>query len=532
MILNLIAKKYVNYLTKKKSDKKTQGQFKEFKLSKNLNDNLEKFKGLFSNSGDIKYHNFYFGEYTDQSCALIYIDGMVNGIKITEDIVKPMMTAGDKELPQNLTADYFLENALYTADAKVSSKVVELVDGCMAGDTILLINGIDEGLIIGTKGFDTRNITEPQTESVVRGPREGFTENFRTNTSLLRRKIKNPKLILENLKKGEKTKTDICLAYIDGVANKRTVELVKERIMRLNVDCILDAGFIEEYIEDYPLTIFPTIGYTEKPDVVAAKVLEGRIAVMVDGSPFVLTMPFLFNENFHTAEDYYTRPIAATIFRLLRYFTFFIAVFGVPVYIAFTTFHQELVPTTLLFTIADAREGTPFPAVIEALILILSFEILRESGLRLPRQVGQAISIVGALVMGEAAVSAGVVGAPMVIVVAIASVATFATPEIADVIGILRIILLFLASILGGFGVTMGMLGILIHLATLKSFGVEYFGLVNLTADSKDEIIRMPLWTMKTRPQNIAKDDTVKLKAFVPPEPAGKHSSESKNDEV
>ncbi|QAT50284.1 hypothetical protein EQM14_11225 [Caproiciproducens sp. NJN-50] len=261
---------------------------------------------------------------------------------------------------------------------------------------------------MSTKGWEKRSVSEPQSETVVRGPREGFTENLRTNTSLIRRKIRNEHLRVDHMTVGRKTQTDICLIYLDGVADPQVVDTVKYRIGHLDVDSILESGYIEEYIDDAPFSPFATIGYSEKPDVVAARILEGRTAIVVDGTPFVLTAPMLFIESFQTAEDYYTRPLYASLTRILRFVAFLIAVFGPAVYISLTAFHQELLPTTLLFTIAKAREGTPFPAFVEALIMLFAFEILREAGIRLPRPVGQAIGLVGAAVLG--ATGAGIFG--------------------------------------------------------------------------------------------------------------------------
>ena len=224
---------------------------------------------------------------------------------------------------------------------------------------------------------------------------------------------------------GRKTKTAVCLVYLKGVANPQVVEEAKRRLERIDTDGILESGYIEQFIEDAPLSIFSTIGNSEKPDTVAAKILEGRIAVLVDGTPFVLTFPMLFIEGFQSSEDYYSRPYYASLVRVIRFIAFMVSVLGPGIYVAVTTFHQELIPTPLLFTIAAAVEGTPFPTMIEVLVMGVIFEILREAGIRLPRPVGQAISIVGALVVGESAVSAGLIGEPVVIVIALTAVSSF-----------------------------------------------------------------------------------------------------------
>jgi spore germination protein KA len=421
---------------------------------------------------------------------------------------------------------------LCAGDVKTVETLSEVASGCLSGNTELLLDGCTAGLDISTKGWDKRSVTETQSETVVRGPREGFTENLRTNTALIRRKIRNTRLRVDHLTLGRKTQTDVCLMYLSGVAGPQVVKEVKSRISALDVDAILESGYIEEYIEDAPFSPFATIGYSEKPDVIASRILEGRVAVVVDGTPFVLTAPMLFIESFQTAEDYYARPIYATFIRLMRFVAYTIAVFLPAVYVSLTAFHQELLPTTLLFTVAKARQGTPFPAFVEALIMIFAFEILREAGIRLPRPIGQAISIVGALIMGDAAVNAGLVGAPMVITIAITAVASFLVPNQNDSISIMRLIMLTMAASLGWYGVSMGFLGMLVHLATLTSFGVPYFDGFSQPGNWQDSLVRMPLWAMTKRPPDIARGDRRRGHFFLPPlRPYARQDDDSQEDE-
>ncbi|MDF2567272.1 MAG: spore germination protein [Oscillospiraceae bacterium] len=495
------------------AEKKTKG------LSDKLKDNIDSLKLIFGDSGDLKIHEILFGKNLELSGALIFIDGLVDSKTITESIIKPLIlnkNIGDGMEIENMSMDIIKKTILCSGDMSEIKDQTQMIEGCLAGETVFLLDGFKEALLISTKGWEKRNVTEPQTELVVRGPREGFTEDFRTNTALLRRRIKSPDFKMEQMKIGRKSLTDVCIAYIDKVAQPRIIEMVKKRLEKLEVDSILDSGYIEEYIEDAPFSVFPTVGYSEKPDVIAGKLLEGRVAIIVDGSPFVLTAPYLFIESFQTSEDYCIRPLYASVTRMLRLMAYFISIFTVPIYIALTTFHQELIPTTLLFTFANASEGTPFPSFIEALIMVFSFEILREAGLRLPRPVGQAISIVGALIMGDAAVAAGLVGAPMVIAVAFTAVAGFVIPVQIDSVSILRFILMVFSAALGGFGIAIGLLGILVHLASLKSFGVDYFGTVIPSQDLQDSFVRMPLWSMSGRPKDIAYIDKKRRKTFIP----------------
>lgn len=489
-------------------------------LQKRLRENLDRLEELLGKSSDVKAHAFRFGPDESLSAALVFIDGLVNSALQTEAILRPAKAWTPKggALPSGQALlDLLRQEVLCMGDIEMTQSLRELGAGCLAGDTVLLLEGCAAGLVISSKGWEKRAISEPQSESVIRGPREGFTENLRTNTALIRRKIKSPQLRVDHMTMGRKTQTDICLMYIDGVANPQVVEAAKYRIQNLQVDAILESGYIEEYIEDAPFSPFSTIAYSEKPDVVAARMLEGRTAIVVDGTPFVLTVPMLFIESFQTAEDYYVRPLYATMIRSLRFIGYLITVFAPAVFIALTAFHQEMIPTTLLFTIANAREGTPFPVFIEAAIMVFAFEILREAGIRLPRPVGQAISIVGALVMGDAAVSAGLVGAPVVIIIAITAVSGFLAPTQNDSASILRIIMMVLAASLGGYGIAMGFLAMLLHLGSLSSFGVPYFDGFALSTNLQDSVVRMPLWSMIRRPEDIARGDLTRRRFFVPP---------------
>lgn len=490
-------------------------------LSKDLSKNIKNIKVAVGNSTDVIVREFSFGQKKDINAALIFIDGLVNTAVINESIIESLMYRSDilnlqREL-ENGNINTIKKEILSVSEVKNANTLETVTDGFLSGDAVLIIDGINKALIISCKGWEQRGISEPTTESVIRGPKEGFTENLRTNTSLLRRKIKSTSLIMETIILGKKTKTNVCLTYIKGVANEELIQEIKRRLEDINTDSILESGYIEQYIEDAPFSIFSTIAYTEKPDVVAAKLLEGRAAIMVDGTPFVLTAPMFFIESFQTSEDYYSRPYFMSMLRLIRFIAFFITTLAPAFYVALTTFHQELIPTDLLFTMAAAREGIPFPAVVEAGIMLLAFEVLREAGVRLPRAVGQAISIVGALVMGESAVAAGIIGAPMVIVIAITAVAIFAVPNQADAAAILRMIFLILAGVMGGFGITVGLLATLIHLASLKSFGCHYLSpIVPLKPkDTKDSIIRAPLWTMGKRPNGLAKNDKTRQARFI-----------------
>lgn len=494
-------------------------------LSQNLKKNLNTLRDILGTSSDIIIREFAFGHKGQISGALIFIEGLTDKATINESIIKPLMYDSRLICKEETVAvdniNIIRTTMLSVGNVEQVTSVNEVVDSCLSGDTILLINGSKEALVISSSGWETRGVEEAKTESVVRGPREGFSETLRTNTSLLRRKIKNSDFTLETMKIGKRTKTNVCIAYLQGVVNPQLVEEIKRRLKRINTDSILESGYIEQFIEDAPFSIFSTVANSEKPDSVAAKLLEGRAAILVDGTPFVLTVPMVFIESFQSSEDYYSRPYFASFLRMLRFLAFTISILSPATYVALTTFHQELIPTSLLFTMAAAHEGVPFPSVVEAAIMMVTFEILREAGVRLPRPVGQAISIVGALVIGESAVSAGLIGAPMVIVVAITAVSSFVVSAQTDTGAILRYILLILAGFMGAYGIAIGLIGVLVHLASIRSFGTPYLSpLAPLSVrDLKDVFIRAPIWTMLTRPRAIGCHDPQRQEFRLEPDP-------------
>lgn len=491
-------------------------QNKTMPLTRSFDENMENIKAKLGEGSDIIYHLFSLSGHGADG-AVIYIDGLANQNAVATSILSPILLSAELSKDGRMTYEQIRNKILTAGEYDEVQDVEKIIDECLTGNTILLVDGSDKAMSIGTKGWEKRNVQDPQNETVIRGPREGFTENLRTNTALIRRRIVTSDLKFESMTIGKRTKTNIAITYIKGIADPKVLKTVKQRLSAINVDAILDSGYIEEYIEDAPFSIFPTISNSEKPDVVAARMLEGRIAIIVDGSPFVLCVPMLFIESFQSSEDYYIRFIPSTINRIIRYLAFFISICAPGIYIALTTFHQELIPTKLLFTIIGARIGTPFPAVVEVLFLLFTFELLREAGLRLPRPVGQTIGIVGALLLGEAAISAGLVGAPVVITVAITTVSEFIVPAEADSSAIVRLITIFFSSILGIYGIVLSVWIVLIHLASLESFGVPYFEGFTISSDLKDIVLRTPLWSMNKRPKDIAHGDTIRSRFFVPP---------------
>ena len=474
------------------------------KISPNLEENLTVFQRELGDSPDLIIRRLRLDP--GIAGALLMIDGLTDQQVVNRDLISPLLheiKQGEKGRGEFLA--YLAEKIVFTGEVQRESQFEPALDLLLQGKTLLLLEGEEEALVFSTQGWETRSIKEPEAEQVIRGPHEGFTENLRTNTALLRRKIANPNLHLEETKIGRQTRTTVAIAYLKGVVNENLVVEVRSRLKRVKIDRVLDANYLVESISDAPLSIFPVITYTERPDVVAAKILEGRVAILVDGTPTVNTVPTLFAESFQSPDDYNFSYFYATLVRSLRYLSFFLAVFSPAIFVALASYHQELLPTPLMVTLSGATEGTPFPIVVEMLMMGSFFEILREAGIRIPRPVGSTVSIVGALVIGEAAVSAGLVGGPTIIVVALTAIASFVVPRQISSGIVLRLAYTLLAGVLGAYGILVGVLFTLLHLASLRSFGVPYLSPLAPAnaADLKDVLIRIPIWAQGTRPRSV-----------------------------
>lgn len=492
-------------------------------LSRSLQANLQMVRETFGNAQDLIVRELTPGA-ARLDAGLVYLEGLTDKEMVNEHILNVLMLDERLTPPPARTSPadlltFIKKSSLSVGEIHEVKTLAAVVDGLLCGDTVLFLDGFKTALLVGTRGWEKRPISEPDTEVVVRGPREGFTETLSINTALLRRKLKNPNLQLESLTLGRQTRTNVCLAYLKNIANGKIVAEVKRRLQRIDIDAILESGYIEQLIEDAPYSPFATVSNTEKPDVVAAKLLEGRVALLVDGTPFALIAPCLFIEAFQVAEDYYSRPFYSSLIRWLRFLSFFLAISLPAFYVAVETFHQEMIPTLLLPPMAAAKEATPFPAVVEALLMGVIFEILREAGVRLPRAVGSAISIVGALVIGEAAVSSGLIGAPMVIIVSLTAITSFVVPSLGDAMAMMRLFLAILAGFLGMFGILWGYTALLLHLCALRSLGVPYLSpLAPTTAsDLKDALIRAPLWSLLTRPRLIGWHNPERQRAGLKP---------------
>lgn len=509
----------VNMPGSTKNDTSQQQQPTTNLLHTSLSENIYTIKEALGNSNDVILREITLDKLDNESIALINIDGISDKTVIT-DILENLMLDIDNE-PENKIDDlndYIKKQCLAVGDVKDVFDFTALYTAVLNGDTVIILNGQSKAIVTSTKNAKDRAVTEPQTESVIRGPRESFTETLRTNTALIRRKIKSPDLWIKSRVIGDVTQTDVAVMYINGIANDKIVQEVLDRLDQIKIDGVLETGYLEDYIQDSKFSLFPMIYNTERPDVIAAELLEGKIAILVDGTPLVLTVPVIFSSFLQAAEDYYQNWIISSLIRLLRFFGITLALLMPSLYVAITTFHQEMLPTAMLISIASQREGVPFPAVVEALLMEIAFEILREAGLRMPRTIGPAVSIVGTLVIGQAAVEAGVVSAVMVIIVALTAICSFLFPSygLSNTIRVLRFPLMIFAAVFGLFGVMFGIMIILLHLCSLRSFGVPYmspFGPIILQ-DQKDGMVLFPRRNLFTRPRLISQKNNIRAKKY------------------
>lgn len=494
-----------------------------WQLSAILDKNLYILKKLFVNSDDVVFRDFIIdGQEDARKGVIVYIEGLVNSDVINRDILEKIIyhkddyankdgeqsaqqtTNGNRPLDGQKWMKTLIECTLSANNLSVCQTITEVKDGILNAQAVILIDGVNAGIVAGVEGYEVRGISEPESSVVIRGPREGFNENLRTNTSLIRRKIRNHNLKGETMLVGEKTHTKICLMYLDGVVNQGVLQELKKRINDIKIDAILESGYIEEMIEDNPFSPFPSVSVTERPDDAAAAIMEGRIIIIVDNTPFALNVPMVFEDLMHASEDYYNRYIGGTIVRLIRFFSLFISIFLPSLYVAIVTFHPEMLPTPLLISVAAAREGVPFPALIEAFLMEFTFEALKEAGARMPKAIGSTVSIVGGLILGEAAVSAGLVSRPMVIIVAGTAIASFAIPGfgVQSTVRFIRFPFMALSGMFGLYGIILGAIVLLIHMCSLRSFGVPYMAPFApiIKEGLKDSLVRAPWWSIKFRP--------------------------------
>jgi spore germination protein len=488
----------------------------EDRLKHDLSSNFAVLQKEMGHQTDVRFSEIVLGD-NEQQAMLIYIDGLNDLTFINDYVIKPLKLhfSEHQESQEQFSSEYLVEavkHKLLTGDGVEELTTFEhIIEAVYAGCTILLLDGATTALKIRAKKVKSRSLEEPITESTVKGPRLGFNETLCENTALLRLRVPNPQLTMIHFKIG-RTNKDLVVVYMKGTANDELVKEVQRRIESINIDDVAGTGYIEQLIEDDYLSPFPQVQDTERPDRFISAIMEGRVGILMDGTPFSLMVPATFSMFLQSPEDYYERWIPSSFIRLLRYLAAFVSLFLPSIYIAFVSYHQGLIPTQLAISISATRESVPFPSLIEALIMEVAIEILREAGLRLPKTVGQTVGLVGGLVIGQAAVQAGIVSPIMVIVVSLTAICSFAIPlyNAGISLRILRFGAMFFSAFLGLYGVILFFLIIAIHFVKLKSFGVPYATPATpyRLSDWKDFIIRAPLFKMNNRPNMLSTNNT------------------------
>jgi spore germination protein KA len=497
-------------------------------IAKTLDENEKFLKNKIGESFDTNYRRFIISACNNKTALIVYISGLVNTTTLNEYILTPLMTLKQSPTGNNFTdasepIPWLMNSGVSLSGARESNQWSDICDSIMEGNSILFIEDCDKALILSTNQWESRTTQEPVNESEPRGPRDGFIEDIQTNTAMIRRRIKDHNLRFETIYMGERTKTKVCMAYIDNIVNKSILQEVRTRLNRIKIDAILDTGFIEELISDSPNTIFPLYQRTERPDKTCAVILDGRIAILVDTTPFVLLVPSVFWQYIHASGDYYEKPLIGSFLRVIRLLALFLSLSLSSFYVLLMSYHQEMIPTSLALKLAVGREGVPFPIPIEVFTMELALVMMKEAGVRMPTSIGQTVSFLGAVVIGQSAVAAGFIGPATVIVVALSTICSYAIPSLAmtNTITIIRLPLLLLTSTFGLLGYLAGIIVIVLHLMSLRSFGAPYLAPISpYDKDSnKDTIIRAPLWRMHKRSSVSKSSNLNRQKNDMKPQP-------------
>ncbi|MDD4238375.1 MAG: spore germination protein [Desulfotomaculaceae bacterium] len=488
-----------------------EGDPDAIRASLNQNKNIiSNLYGLPENK-DLVIREFVIGTDPEINCFAVFIDGLTD--KAIQDLLfQALMLFAERPLPKEKGGLVYLvrEHLLPGNQVAVKNLFSDVLTAVNMGDTAIFLEGSTKALLIETKGWEHRGVERPQSEQIVRGPQEAFNETLRANTALIRKIIRDERLTTEMLTMGDRTRTIVAIMYLRDLANPDLVAEVKRRLDSIKTDYIADSGILSQFIEDNPYNLNPTILTTERPDRVASQLVEGRVAIIVDGSPFVLVVPTTLYEQLHTGEESYIRWQYGSYLRYLRALAFLVSFLAPGAYLAIVLFHHEMIPTELLLAIAGNREKVPFPSLIEVLLMEISFELIREAGIRLPGVIGGTIGIVGALILGQAAVQANIVSPILIILVAITGLASFAIPDysLSFALRIYRFIYIALGVTMGFFGIAIGIFAQMVLTANLKSFGVPYLSPVGpRTVGGVDVVYRMPVFFHEKRPDYINPQD-------------------------
>lgn len=490
-------------------------------LSKNLQSNLQTVKSVLVSEDILTYH---FTTADGVDCALVYADGMVNKELLAQLVAKPLSAlllnkknggrgALSEKQGDHTPDERILENTRFP-ELKEKTLLQDIVKEVLDGNTLLLVDGFSTGFIVGAKLIPVRAVIEPPTGVAVKGPREGFIEDVKTNMALVRKRLKSPDLRFETVRVGKRSDTAVAICYLNGISSEEVLEQVKKKLSQIQIDNIPDSSYIAAFLSPRKHSLFRAIGTTEKPDIFCAKIAEGRIGLLVDGSPIALTAPYILTEDLQSSEDYFISPFMATVFRFMRLLSLFVALLLPAFYVSAQLFKMQLLPLGLMLTIASSVRELPLSPALEMFVVLLLLEILKEASIRMPKYVGMSLSVVGALVLGETAVSAGFLSTPAIIVVAFSGICLYTVPDFVETGSILRWLFLLVAGGLGPFGIVLFASFILYYLITSDSYGTPPLAPFSplVKSDLRDSIVKYDLESLKSRPQFLRSKNKTRLK--------------------
>ncbi len=484
-------------------------------INLNLKENLDLINDRIGKNNIVVTKSLLIGNEEQLEGAIIYINGLASKDIIDRDVLHPLMLHIKENLKDKPNImEYISKKYITMSNTKIEKDINNILSSLKRGQTALLLENSDEAIIIDTSSGDYRSISEPTNESSIRGSREGFIEKLETNTSIIKRRIRDENLVIENMVLGRRTQRDLAIIYIDNIVDKNVLQELKYKLSSIDVDSVSLMGYIQQYIENDAYSIFPQSRTTERPDIVEGNLMEGRIAVMLEGTPMVLLTPSIFIEFFQAIEDYTQRTIVSSFTRILRALSVIIVITFPSIYLTLIKFNAELIPIKFVNTIIQSRSNIPLTPFMEILSMEIIVEFLREGGLRLPPKVNQTLSVVGGIIIGQAAIKAGIVSSSTLLIIGISIIAAFLTPnyDMSLAVRFIRFPMLILSNYLGLLGLTAGFFFLLVHICSLESLGVPYFSFHN--EEYKDIFIRSPLWTMNKRPDSIPNNNPIRQTDF------------------
>lgn len=490
----------------------------EQKLSTDIQENMEAFEALYKNCDDIIRRPMRLGREVKVDCVVVYIEVAVSNMMLEESVLGKLINRM-WDMPAEEIYRYIEDNGVGISDVSELAAMEDVTAALLSGNAVLFVDGYDKAIKIGSKGYPGMGVMEAESEKTARGSKEAFTDSVKTNAALIRKRIRDPRVKAKELFIGTRSNTLAYIVYMEDLVYPNLLETIEGRLAGFEIDGVLDSGVVEQLAEKRWYSPFPQFQVTERPDRAGMAILDGRAALLFDNSPSALLLPATYNSFIQTSDDYFNRWEIASFDRLLRYIASFLAMALPGLYLALTNFHTQIIPTDLILSFAAAREGVPFPGVVEVLLMELAFELLREAGIRIPGAMGSTIGIVGGLIIGQAAVEANLVSPIVVIVVALTALCSFTIPneEFATAFRLIKFGLILAGAFLGFYGFLLGVLFVLIHLAHLKSFQIPYLtpftgADLNGNADTGDALIRLPLFLLKKRPVFARREQRVRLR--------------------